>query len=82
VTSLALFDLDNTLLDREKAFDLWIKQFIGVHGLNEDVSATIKWADADGYNPREGFFAELRRGSYNQNLWMHHLTGGATYLPL
>jgi hypothetical protein len=20
--------------------------------------------------------------SYNQNLWMHHLTGGATYLPL
>ena len=21
-------------------------------------------------------------GSYNQNLWMHHLTGGATYLPL
>jgi hypothetical protein len=20
--------------------------------------------------------------SYNQNLWMHHLTEGATYLPL
>ena len=20
--------------------------------------------------------------SYNQNLWMHRLTGGATYLPL
>ena len=21
-------------------------------------------------------------GSYNQNLWMHHLTEGAAYLPL
>jgi hypothetical protein len=26
--------------------------------------------------------APLRSKSYNQNLWMHHLTGGATYLPL
>ena len=25
---------------------------------------------------------EGSRRSYNQNLWMHHLTEGATYLPL
>ena len=27
-----------------------------------------------------GFWREAL--SYNQNLWMHHLTEGATYLPL
>jgi hypothetical protein len=32
---------------------------------------------------RIGTIAMARRDeSYNQNLWMHHLTEGATYLPL
>jgi hypothetical protein len=51
-----------------------------------------------GWGGRErtgGFYVRLEGGSrylhcvatgdavsYNQNLWMHHLTGGATYLPL
>jgi HAD superfamily hydrolase (TIGR01549 family) len=61
VTSLALFDLDNTLLDREQAFALWTRQFIAVHGLGADASPTIGRADADGYKPREEFFADLRR---------------------
>ncbi len=26
--------------------------------------------------------SSVRGPSYNQNLWMHHLTEGATYLPL
>jgi hypothetical protein len=26
--------------------------------------------------------SQPRTMSYNQNLWMHHLTEGATYLPL
>jgi HAD superfamily hydrolase (TIGR01509 family) len=60
VTALALFDLDNTLLDREKAFALWTEQFLAVHGLGQDAWATIERADADGYNPRERFFSELR----------------------
>jgi hypothetical protein len=29
-----------------------------------------------------GFVVADGPTSYNQNLWMHHLTGGATYLPL
>jgi HAD superfamily hydrolase (TIGR01549 family) len=61
VTSLALFDLDNTLLDRERAFALWAKQFLAVHGLSADAWSTIERADADGYNPRDRFFSELRR---------------------
>jgi HAD superfamily hydrolase (TIGR01549 family) len=61
VTSLALFDLDNTLLDREKSFALWTKQFVTVHGLGADASPIIDRADADGYKPREEFFADLRR---------------------
>lgn len=61
MTSLALFDLDSTLLDREKAFALWTKQFLEVHGLSEDALPTIERVDADGYNPREQFFSELRR---------------------
>jgi HAD superfamily hydrolase (TIGR01549 family) len=61
VTSLALFDLDNTLLDREKAFALWTEQFLEAHGLGADASPIVERADADGYKPREQFFAELRR---------------------
>jgi beta-phosphoglucomutase-like phosphatase (HAD superfamily) len=61
MTALALFDLDNTLLDREQAFALWTTQFLEVHGLSEDAQPIVEQADADGYNPREQFFAELRR---------------------
>ena len=57
---LALFDLDNTLLDREQAFALWTRHFLEVHGLGEYAALTIERADADGYNPREQFFAQLR----------------------
>jgi hypothetical protein len=61
VAFLALFDLDNTLLDREKAFALWTKWFVEAHGLREDALPTIERLDADGYDPREQFFAELRK---------------------
>jgi HAD superfamily hydrolase (TIGR01509 family) len=60
VTSLALFDLDNTLLNREKAFARWTQQFLAVHELGEDACPTIERADADGRNPRDRFFSELR----------------------
>ena len=60
MTALALFDLDNTLLDRDQAFALWTQQFLDVHGLGEDAQSTIEQADGDGYSPREEFFAELR----------------------
>jgi HAD superfamily hydrolase (TIGR01549 family) len=60
VAQLALFDLDNTLLDREKAFALWTGHFLETHGLAENVVPIIESADADGYNPRERFFSQLR----------------------
>lgn len=56
-----MFDLDNTLLDREKAFALWAKQFVAVFRLGEDALPIIEQADGDGYEPREQFFAQLRR---------------------
>ena len=58
--SLALFDLDNTLLDREKAFALWASGFIASNGLNHGARAVIARADGDGIAPREDFFSELR----------------------
>jgi HAD superfamily hydrolase (TIGR01509 family) len=61
VAQLALFDLDNTLLDREKAFALWTGHFLETHGLDESFIPTIQRADDDGYSPRERFFSELRR---------------------
>jgi HAD superfamily hydrolase (TIGR01549 family) len=61
VAQLALFDLDNTLLDREKAFALWTGHFLETHGLAENFIPTIERADADGYNSRDRFFSELRR---------------------
>jgi FMN phosphatase YigB (HAD superfamily) len=61
VDSLALFDLDNTLLDRERAFSLWTSGFVASNGLDQEAFAVIDRADADGMASREGFFAGLRR---------------------
>ena len=60
MAALALFDLDNTLLDREKAFARWAEQFVEVHGLGEHALATIGRLDDDGYRPRASFFTDLR----------------------
>jgi HAD superfamily hydrolase (TIGR01549 family) len=59
--SLALFDLDNTLLDREKAFALWVDRFIDTNGLDRDAAEVIDRADADGFAPRDAFFDEIKR---------------------
>lgn len=58
--TLALFDLDNTLLDRERAFGLWTEEFLGAHGLGPSAVPVIQRADADGFAPRDRFFATLR----------------------
>jgi HAD superfamily hydrolase (TIGR01549 family) len=57
---LALFDLDNTLLNREEAFALWTRQFLISHELGEDALPIIERLDADGHTPREQFFSGLR----------------------
>ena len=58
--SLCLFDLDNTLLDREAAFARWAHSFVKDHGLPHESLALLIQADGDGLKPRDQFFAEIR----------------------
>ena len=60
MTVLALFDLDNTLLDRERAFRLWVDDFVASQELGEGARTAIQDADADGFRPRDEFFTELK----------------------
>ena len=57
---LALFDLDNTLLDREAAFGCWAEAFIRDHGLPESAWPFMEATDQDGMTPKEVFFEEIR----------------------
>src|ERR1035437_1553593 len=57
---LALFDLDNTLLDREAAFAIWAQGFIESNRLSPETWSAIERADEDGFKPRDLFFAQLR----------------------
>ncbi|MGH9016597.1 MAG: HAD family hydrolase [Acidimicrobiales bacterium] len=57
---LALFDLDNTLLDRESAFALWGQRFLALHKLPATAWPVIETADAEGLRAREPFFREIR----------------------
>jgi hypothetical protein len=60
VAGLALFDLDNTLLDREAAFAVWAKGFIEANRLPPDAWSIIKSTDEDGFKPRDLFFSEIQ----------------------
>jgi putative hydrolase of the HAD superfamily len=55
---LALFDLDNTLVDRTEAFARWAAQFRAAHDLPAD--ADLLALDAEGSTPREQFFTQVR----------------------
>jgi putative hydrolase of the HAD superfamily len=57
---VALFDLDNTLLDREAAFSRWADAFIHEHGLPEEAGPLIHSVDQDGMTPRQIFFERVR----------------------
>jgi putative hydrolase of the HAD superfamily len=57
---LALFDLDNTLLDREAAFSRWSHAFIRENGLPQGAWRFMEAADHDGMTPKETFFEEIR----------------------
>ena len=55
---LALFDLDNTLLDRARGFRSWARSFLRSAGIS--VPGAIDWfvdADHDGRTPRDDLFA-------------------------
>lgn len=57
---LVLFDLDNTLLDRDAAFAKWALIFINHHDLDCDAWTVIASADEEGLRPRDQFFNLLR----------------------
>lgn len=61
VEGVALFDLDNTLVDRQRAFARWARAFCAVHGLGGADSAWLIEADDDGFTPRPVLFEEVRR---------------------
>jgi HAD superfamily hydrolase (TIGR01549 family) len=57
---LALFDLDNTLLDRESAFATWAQSFLETNQLPPAAWPVIELADADGLKARDLFFRQIR----------------------
>ncbi|MFI6733324.1 HAD family hydrolase [Nonomuraea sp. NPDC050451] len=57
---LAIFDLDNTLIDRLDAFKLWAAEFAAERGLGEGAVAWMVEADADGSVPMDVFFGLVR----------------------
>jgi HAD superfamily hydrolase (TIGR01509 family) len=56
---LALFDLDNTLVDRTAVFRAWARDFIVERRLPADALAVLEAADGDGAVWREAFFADV-----------------------
>jgi putative hydrolase of the HAD superfamily len=59
MSGLVLFDLDNTLLDRDAAFARWARLFMAAHDLPIEVWSIIKLADKDGRTTRNRFFVEI-----------------------
>jgi putative hydrolase of the HAD superfamily len=57
---IALFDLDNTLLDREAAFIGWARRFCDTWRLPDGAVAELIVGDADGMRPRDELLAEVR----------------------
>ena len=56
---LALFDLDNTLLDREAAYSRWAQAFCVAHGLPDGAHDYLVTADDDGFRDREELFSDV-----------------------
>jgi len=57
---IVLFDLDNTLVDREAAFARWADSFCEAYGLPDDAHPWLVAADGDGFRPRDEVFAGVR----------------------
>ncbi len=54
---LALFDLDDTLIDRQRAFTSWLDEFLTKWRLGEDARSALAHADHRGEAPRESLLA-------------------------
>ncbi|MFC7717253.1 HAD family hydrolase [Nonomuraea recticatena] len=60
VQRLALFDLDNTLVDFDAAFRGWVEEFADEHRLGLEAVDWLIELDRAGYPHREVFFAKVR----------------------
>ncbi len=58
---LALFDLDNTLIDRQAAYRRWAEGFVAHNKLTGDALDWLCVADADGFADRDDVFVEARQ---------------------
>lgn len=56
---LALFDLDNTLIDRQAAFHAWAEEFAAAHHLDDKALTVMVRADAHHSGPMDGFFRTI-----------------------
>lgn len=59
--SPALFDLEDTLVDRRPACNAWAEEFVTVHGLDDTALTFLVMADAHHSGPMGGFFATVSR---------------------
>ncbi|MEV4184595.1 hypothetical protein AB0J28_24530 [Streptosporangium canum] len=57
---LALFDLDNTLIDLDGAFQVWAQEFAEKHNLGREAVDWLITLDRDGFPHREVFFTKVR----------------------
>ncbi|MGH9204990.1 MAG: HAD family hydrolase [Acidimicrobiales bacterium] len=60
MAGIVLFDLDNTLIDRDQAFRQWARQFLAERRLDPTELAWVLLVDADGKASRHAFFGALR----------------------
>jgi HAD superfamily hydrolase (TIGR01549 family) len=66
---LAIFDLDNTLIDRSASVRRWAAEFLELHRLDPGEAAWLIEADGDGVIPRPSFFGSVReRYGFDQPL--------------
>ncbi len=56
----ALFDLDNTLVDREAVFRRWAEMFVKQHSLGSDAVDWLCMADDDGFAQRHDMLGAVR----------------------
>ncbi|MFF4620169.1 HAD family hydrolase [Nonomuraea jabiensis] len=57
---LALFDLDNTLVDLDVAFQVWTAEFVDEHGLAPEAADWLIALDQAGHPHRQVFFDMVR----------------------
>lgn len=57
---LALFDLDNTLINLDAAFQTWAGEFADEHDLEREAADWLLALDRAGYPHREVFFSKVR----------------------